>query len=304
MNFYYIELRKHNAMSYELKYYEESYLEKQFEIGNFHLSTWLGGQQSPVSRLRELYSNENFDPQTRCYALKDGVVVGFQTANIPIDQTEARMANLEFPLVASGHEAVEEQLMDFAFDTLRKKGVSKVVSRASDRWGKTMEFAQKYHYGNKSLMWKNAQLDVKLYQPKPEDVVVLDVKESDLDEIKEILISFRENSETTAQKQLSLLQKIPERVTSWKIVRESGKVVGYDHLVQDIRDNRKARMNAIYAMNDDIRDSIMNAHVKSAKENGIQYITNFFFGPSENMDPPYAQYGFEISDLYAFERQL
>lgn len=48
----------------------------------------------------------------------------------------------------------------------------------------------------------------------------------------------------------------------------------------------------------------MNAHVKAAIEHGIQYISNFFFGPTEKMDDPYRQYGFEISDLYTFERQL
>lgn len=291
-------------MSYELKYYDESYLEKQFEIGNYNLSNWLGGQQSPISRLREVYSQEDFDPETRFYALHEAIVVGFVPAKISMDQTEEGLAYLEFPLISPGHEEVEELLMEFAFEALRKKGVLKVISRASPRWGKTMDYAKKYHYTNKLLMWKNAQLDIKSYQGGTGSTAVSDVIESDLDEVKEILMSFRKNSETEAQNQLDLLLRISQRVTSWKIVRESGKILGHDHLVQDIRDNRKARMNAIYATNDDIRDSIMNAHVKAAIENGIQYISNFFFGPTEKMDDPYRQYGFEISDLYTFERQL
>ena len=125
-----------------------------------------------------------------------------------------------------------------------------------------------------------------------------------LDEIKEILISFRENSKKEAQNQLDLLARISDRVTSWKIVREAGQIAGHDHLVQDKLDNRKSRMNAIYATSDAIRDSIMDAHVRAAKASGIQFISNFFFGPSEQMDEPYRKYGFEISDLYTFERQL
>jgi len=297
--------KKITGMSYELKNYSESYLEKQFEIGNQHISTWLGGQQTAVDRLREIYSQDDFDPETKYYALQEGQVVGFIPAKIPPNQTEGLSANLEFPIIAPGNEDVEGLLMDFAFDSLRKKGVNKVISRASPRWGKTMAYAEKYNYSSKKLMWKNAQLELESYNGGAfEHQVVSDVRESDLDEIKEILISFRENSEKEAQNQLDLLGNISNRVTSWKIVRESGKIVGHDHLVQDILDNRKSRMNAIYAKSDAIRDSIMDAHVQAAKASGIHYISNFFFGPSEQMDEPYRKYGFEISDLYAFEKQL
>ena len=95
-------------MEYELKHYSESYLEKQFEIGNYHLSTWLGGQQSPLERLREVYSQDGFDPETRFYALSQGEVVGFLPSNIAAGQTEEKSANLEFPLIAPGHDDVEE----------------------------------------------------------------------------------------------------------------------------------------------------------------------------------------------------
>ena len=63
-------------------------------------------------------------------------------------------------------------------------------------------------------------------------------------------------------------------------------------------------MNAIFAESDEIRNGIMNAHIKAAGENNIEFIDNFFFGPTENMDGPYNQYGFEISDLYAYEKDL
>lgn len=292
-------------MSYALKNYSESYLERQFEIGNQQISTWLGGQQTPVDRLRKIYSQDDFDPETKFYALQDGLVVGFIPAKILANQTEGLSANLEFPLIAPGNEGVEELLIDFAFDSLRKKGVKKVISRASPRWGKTMEYTEKYNYSSKKLMWKNAELEVVSYKGgSNEQLAVSEVRKSDLDEIKEILISFRENSTKEAENQLDLLARISDRVTSWKIVREAGQIAGHDHLVQDKLDNRKSRMNAIYATSDAIRDSIMEAHVQAAKASGIQFISNFFFGPSEQMDAPYRKYGFEISDLYSFERQL
>ena len=287
-------------MNYELKNFSESYLEQQFEIGNLNCSTWLGGQQTPVDRLREIYGQNDFDPQTKFYALHNNEVVGFITAR----QSDQANANLEFPLFRPGHDEVVEPLMDFAFKTLREKGVSKLITRASPRWGSTMEYAKRYSYTLKELMWKNARLVVDDYIQPESAVDVADVEESDYEEIQSILMSFRKNSEQEAQRQVELLNRIAERVTSWKIVREDGRISGHDHLVQDIRISNKARMNAIFAESDEIRNGIMNAHVKAASENNIEFIDSFFFGPTENMDGPYNQYGFEISDLYAYEKDL
>ena len=287
-------------MNYELKNFSETYLEQQYEIGDLNISTWLGGQQTPVDRLRKIYAQDDFDPQTKFYALHNNEVVGFITAK----QGDQSNANMEFPLLRPGHEEVTEPLMEFAFDTLRKKGVSKIVTRASPRWGKTMDYAKKYDYTLKELMWKNARLDVNNYIRPGKAANVDDVEESDYEEIKGILMSFRKNTEQEAQRQVGLLNKIAERVISWKIVREDGEIKGHDHLVQDIRISNQARMNSIFADTDEIRNGIMNAHVKAARENGIEFIDNFFFGPTENLDGPYNQYGFEISDLYAFEKDL
>jgi len=97
-------------MEYEFKLYSESYLDKQFEIGNQIISTWLGGQQTPVDRLRDIYSRSDFDPETKFYALYNNEVVGFITAK----QIDEANANLEFPLLLAEHGAAEEPLMEFA----------------------------------------------------------------------------------------------------------------------------------------------------------------------------------------------
>jgi hypothetical protein len=285
----------------EIKTFSEEYLEKQYEIGHQNLSTWLGARQTPVSRLRELYSKNDFNPETKFYAIENNEVVGF----IPAKQTGDTSANLEFPLMANGYENSRDQLMQFAMDALREKGITKVITRASPLWGDTMDLTNKYDYRLKELMWKNAQLDVNSYVGRGTNGdITIDVSEADLPEIKQILIEFRENNEEEAQRQIDLLVRISQRVTSWKIMRKEGKIVGHDHLVEDISDSKRARMNAIYAETSGIRDSIMDAHVDAARASGIEKIDNFFWGPTENMDVPYKKYGFEISELYAYEKDL
>lgn len=286
--------------TYQLTTYSPDYLEKQVEIGKFIFSQWLGARQSPIKRLQQVYSAPDFDPETRFYALKDGEVIGFLPSKIRKDKTEA---DLEFPLLAAGFEDAEEALMGYAFEQLKSKGVSAVISRVSDAWGNTVALAKKYNYEYNGLMWKNAQLKVENYKGSTDEENVREVTETYFNDIRDLLISFRENTEAEARAQIDKLVEISERVTSWKIIREDGKIVGHDHLVEDIRDSNRARMNAIYATRDDIRDRIMNSHVAAAKRNGISLIDSFFFGPTENMEAPYKDYGFEIGELWSYKKE-
>ncbi len=287
--------------TYQLTTYSPDYLEKQVEIGKFNFSHWLGARQSPIQRLQEVYSGPDFDPETRFYALKDGEVIGFLPSKIRKGSTEA---DLEFPLLAAGFEDAEEALMDYAFEQLKSKGVSTVISRVSDAWGNTTALAKKYGYENNGLMWKNAQLKVENYKGNTNEDDVREVTDVDFKDVRDVMIAFRENSEEEAQAQIDKLVEISERVTSWKIIREDGKIVGHDHLVEDIRKSNRARMNAIYATRDDIRDRIMNSHVAAAKRNGISLIDSFFFGPTENMEKPYWDYGFEVGELWSYKKDI
>jgi len=288
-------------MAYILTTYSPDYLEKQVEIGHYNLSQWLGARQSPIQRLQQVYSGPDFDPETRFYAQKDGEVVGFLTSKIRKEGTEA---DLEFPLLAAGNEEAEEQLMKFAFERLKSKGVHKIYTRVSDAWGNTLDLAGKYGYDKNNLMWKNARLKVENYKNSSTDAEAVEVSENDFNDIREVMVSFRENSEDEARAQIDKLIEISERVTSWKIIREDGKIVGHDHLVEDIREGTRARMNAIYAARDDIRDRIMNSHVAAAKRNGITLIESFFWGPTENMEVPYRDYGFEIGELWSYIKEI
>jgi hypothetical protein len=291
-------------MTYELKTYSPSYLEKQYEIGNHRLTQWLGARQTPVERLKKIYSQPDFDPETKYYALADGEVIGFMTAKIRNPDSSSLEANLEFPIVANGHENAEDKLIEFALDSLKSKGIAKVRARVSEPWGNSVSLAEKHGYEKKELMWKNAELVVDNYQPKSDNDEADEVTEADHEEIHEIMMSFRKNRAEEAQAQIDKLVSISERVTSWKIVREGGKIVGHDHLVEDIMDSKRARMNAIYAADNSIRDRIMNSHIKAVRAKGIEQIDNFFFGPTENMDGPYRDYGFEVAELWAYEKEI
>ncbi|MCE7733945.1 MAG: hypothetical protein GPJ54_03645 [Candidatus Heimdallarchaeota archaeon] len=290
-------------MGYEIRTYSEEYLEKQVEIGSSILNNWLGAQQTPLESLRKAFSKEGFDPTTKFYAFQDNQIVGFLTSGV-----SDTVANMEFPIVLPEHEAAENLLIEAAYSSFKNRGITQVISRVSPRWGKTVDFANKHGYEKKDVLWISSRLYVKDFTLNPDTNDVLNVDMNmDLDEIKPILVELREMSSTAVDSYFDSLKKIAERITSWVIIRKDGKIVGHDVLVQDKFDSNKARMNAIYTSGDDaelIRDKIMGAHVKAAKENGIKYIDSFFWGPTEHMSQDYAKYGFEISDVTSYSKKL
>ncbi|MCE7733651.1 MAG: hypothetical protein GPJ54_02155, partial [Candidatus Heimdallarchaeota archaeon] len=153
-------------MTYVIKNYSEEYLQKQFEIGNSILSSWSGATQTSVENLKQVYSAENFDPETKLYAFKDDEMVGFITATIkPLKEGEENLrANMEFPIVLEGHEAAEDLLYSKAIEVLRSKGVKRVQSRATDLWGETKDKAKIYGYEQKEVLNSNATLNTTEYQ--------------------------------------------------------------------------------------------------------------------------------------------
>jgi hypothetical protein len=291
-------------MDYEFSYYKEEYLNRHYEIGNYYLSKWLGTQQSNVETLRKAYSKEGFDKETKFYALYNGKVIGFITSGLQQLDEGIQAAFMEFPLIDQSHLDVEEKLIDFAYETLRRKGVTKVISRASPRWGNTLKFVEKYGYEFKEILWKSARLNVSDFNLYVENSMSKDVKEEDYNDVSNILIDFRKMKEDEAHQQINLLKSIKERIISWRVVKQDGKIVGHDHLVQDKTNPEKARMNAIYSVSELIRDHIMSDHVKAAREMGIKYIDNFFWGPTLEMDKDYEKYGFLITDVSAYIRDI
>lgn len=290
-------------MGYEIRTYSEEYLEKHVEIGSIILSNWLGAQQTPLESLRKAFSKDGFDPTTKFYALKDNEIVGFLTSGV-----KDTVANMEFPIVLPEHKEAENLLIEAAYSSFKSRGITQVISRVSPKWGKTVDFANEYGYQKKDILWISSRLYVDNFSLNQDTIDVLQVDISaDHEEIKEILMKQREMSSESVDKYFESLKRIAERITSWVIIRNDGKIVGHDILVQDKFDSKKGRMNAIYASGNEselIRDKIMTVHVKAAKENGIKYIDSFFFGPTEHMSKYYEKYGFEISDVTSYSKNL
>ena len=75
---------------YTMKPYNESFIEKQVEIGTSFSQKWIAYGQSSVEQVKEAYSRDTFIPDTRLYCFKGDEMVGYIGANIVDVEEEKR----------------------------------------------------------------------------------------------------------------------------------------------------------------------------------------------------------------------
>ena len=98
---------------YEIKSYQEAFLEAQEKVGTEATKDWRGFGQTPAAQLKQAYSREGFDPETKLYAFKGDELVAFLTSSIiPESDDGIKRANLEFALCLPGHEECSDLLFE------------------------------------------------------------------------------------------------------------------------------------------------------------------------------------------------
>lgn len=64
---------------YEIRTYREEFLDDQVSIGSRIYDKWRMGGQTRRPQLEKAYRAEGFDPGTRLYGFRDGVMQGFMS---------------------------------------------------------------------------------------------------------------------------------------------------------------------------------------------------------------------------------
>ena len=147
-------------MKYEIKTYQESFLEDQYNVGKEAIKEWKFEAQTPVKSLRETYSQSGFDPTTRLYAFKDDEMVGYVLTRILGEIDGIIKADLSYPRVLEGYEDAFDQLYQKAIEELKKRNVKVVRSIASKQWPKTIEAFEKLGFTYASEVYRIFNLEV------------------------------------------------------------------------------------------------------------------------------------------------
>jgi hypothetical protein len=117
---------------YVLKEYQAGFEPDQVRIGRHVARDWIWPYAYDLEDLLAVHARPDFDPETRHYCFLGDEMVGYMFSIVtPSREGEASTATLDFPRLMPGHEQAAELLMESALETLRKKGVSRVVGRVT-----------------------------------------------------------------------------------------------------------------------------------------------------------------------------
>ncbi len=202
-------------MKYEIKSYKEEFLEDQVKIGNEETKKWRFSGQTSVEQLKVVYSQPNFDPETRLYAFQDEKMVGFVTSSI-VEEEGKKIGDARIPFVLEGHEEARSALLERAIEVLKSKGAKTLRTPVSKYWGHTIQFAEKFGFKFQSDITLRCRKELgefdKTKLVDPVDVQLFDYNKHASSVVKLVMKIFNATEEQA--------QAVVDRYQDWKIGEE------------------------------------------------------------------------------------
>ncbi len=214
---------------FTLKNYQKGFEVEQATVGYQVAQTWQFAHQTPVERLKEIYSRPNFDSETRHYCFKGNEMIGFLTSKVIEPKEDGRKrASLVFPSILPGHEEVTELLVGRALDTLKDKGVQVVETYVSAISGNNYELTQEWGYKHikdqDNLVYILNGVDLKEIDEEA-DIRDFD-QDKDLEKWLSLVREYDEISEETEKQILKELKNETGNVIAHLVIEKDGEIVG------------------------------------------------------------------------------
>ncbi|MCE7735456.1 MAG: hypothetical protein GPJ54_11300 [Candidatus Heimdallarchaeota archaeon] len=298
-------------MSYTIKKYEEGFIEQQVELGNKITSNWIGYNMSSVESIKNSYSEEGFDPETRLYAFKDDKMVGFQTSYIA-DVDGKKEAHYRLPILLDNHEEAAKQLIEKSIEVIRKKGAEKIITTFKEDWGNHKNYVEMFNFELKSENSTTFALSDVNELVVPETTSEHTIQELDLEKHGEALIRiFRDEfglTQEAAENNFNLIKSFDQsNIISHSVIFKGDVIIGRLLLYNPYPDADVAFLGNIYAEsgNEELFYDLFVKHlVKKAKEKGVSKINKTIMG-DRLQTSRYEKYGFKFDNvIQSYEKQL
>jgi hypothetical protein len=297
-------------MTYVITHYQDEFIADQARIGKMITRDWTFYYQTPTTQLKQIYSHPDFDPETRHYCFKDNILVGFCTSKVEKEDPEG--ASLEFPLVLPDHTACESLLFERAVQVLSQKGVHKVRTRVSEKWGRTVHLAETWGYTFAELVSMLYTMDVKSASmpeiPASEEVTPYD-HEKDFDQLVTIFVNHFNMTPEEARTNFNSLEKAGDQVMAHLVIRKTNTIQGRVLLLRDEEDSTQARMGVVYVTEEHLRKILIQHLIVICKEKGIETLTIPLFGDQlsqkDLLIPLYESLGFtHTCTISSYEKHI
>lgn len=299
-------LENKTMSDYELKNYETGIEEAQAELGTEATKDWSFFGQSDAAALKNAYSREGFDPETRHYAFKDGKLVGFLVSRIlPDTEDGIKRATFDFPFVKEGHEKAGELLYDRCISTLKDKGVTIADVRVLAGWKGTTEQAEKYGFKKGELQFVRIKGSLSNMQPKDHTEKF---ENFDPERDKEQIIKlFTENYNMTAEQAETNFNGIinpPEGQYFQPILREGDKIISRG-LLYIPNEPKDATFRLLSPDPTKYFDAYLANIIPIAKEKGAENFELFLGGPTLEKVDMFKTYGFSVVDeAFTYKKEI
>ncbi|MHA2031877.1 MAG: hypothetical protein ACW99A_20485 [Candidatus Kariarchaeaceae archaeon] len=301
-------------MSYEIRNYKEEYLEKHVEIGTAVYKDWIGQVQTTVDQLKQVYSGENFDPETKFYAFKDDKMVGFLTATVqPQEEDKPITARMEFPVVLEGYEEANNELFNVAYETLKNKGVTSILSRAGPKWGSTLKFVKEQGYTEENVISRSSIFDPNDISIEADTSKVEEfVSERDIEAALELFVEvFNINDDTQIENlrtQFATLEEQVAKIYAQSTIRDGDKMVGRQLMYAPLDDPDTAIMAQVIVVGDNVEENsrrLLARNLEIAKEHGVKRINFTIRDNILDREEEFTKLGFKFDEnLKMYKKDL
>ncbi|MGC9781378.1 MAG: hypothetical protein HZR80_19205 [Candidatus Heimdallarchaeota archaeon] len=280
---------------YEIKSYQEEFLEAQEKVGTEATKDWQAFGQTPAAQLKQIYSRDDFDPETKLYAFEGDKLVGFLTSKIvPESEDGIKRANLEFPLTLKGHEDCAEMLFEKAIENLKKKDVKKVQTRVGEMYKGTLEKANDWGYNYSRDLYILIEGKVKDFSVESKaDVEVLEFDESrDLEQMIQIFVEKLGSTEEYAKSNFERIIKEKETFPIHAVIRKDDKIVGRVLAYRSQNDPKEFNFSNFYYEDEEHMSSLAAFAISKMKKLGAEKASLFLSGETLPLEEKYQSFGF------------
>ena len=215
---------------YTIKQYNESFIEKQVEIGNTYANRWISYGQTPVDQLRERYAAEDFDPETRLYCFKGEEMVGFIGANVrEVEEEDKKIkrAGTRLAFTLPKHDEAFGLLYDQLIEVLKQKEVDEIETPQTVLNDDYYERAEKLGFSKVREFTNIFTCEIAKMVPFETDYEIIDYNhETDVDQVKKMLIEAYPNIGDNLDTYVEGIAT-NENLESYRVIKEGDEILAY-----------------------------------------------------------------------------
>ena len=252
---------------YEIKPYDESYIEKQVEIGMSFAERWIGYGQTQVERLKEAYSRENFDPETRLYCFKGDEMVGYIGANVvDVEDEGIKRADSRLAFVLPGHEEAFDLLYNQLLEVLKNKEVKRIETFQTVLHDNYYELAEGLGFSFHRKITEVYTGTPDAFKPFETDSEVMDYNhETDAEGVRQFLKETYEN--LTDERIEDYVNRIPENEAIYvrKVIRTDEKLLAFCCAI-NMQNPNTAQITTLLGKNSDYKKHVVSEVMSESKD--------------------------------------